>query len=126
VTALFAIPCVAAFIYAAWRNQAVHYALIDSFPPELKDEMTAKVALHAIALRPSTPLPVQADYVNSLVAGAFAMLCFSLTLFSLGEVFGGWLALIMSLISAVLTIKSWWTYNENRSRVAARDDQEES
>jgi hypothetical protein len=126
VTALFAIPCFVAFVYAVWKNQMVHYALIDSFPPELSDEMTAKFALYSVALSPSTPLLVQVEYVKSLVAGAFAMLCFSLTLFSLGEMFGGWLGLIAFPVCAVPAIKSWRTYQENCRRRAARHSPEES
>ena len=124
MTALLVILCLASFIYSVWQNQKVHLALIGSFPPEFDNEMIEKVALHAIALRSSTPLRLQADYVKSVAAFAVTFLCFSLSLFSAGEVVGGWLGLIWFFAGAVGTIKSWRTYKENRIRQSARDDKE--
>jgi hypothetical protein len=125
VTALFAISCVAAFIWSALQTRAVHNALIDTFPPEFKDNLTEKFAFHVIALSPATPLSVQADYLNSQMVGCFGILCFSLAFFSAGEVFGGWLALGAFFMSAISIVKAWKTYKENCNRKLARDDQEE-
>jgi hypothetical protein len=99
--------------------------LIDSFPPELKDELTAKFALHTIALSPSTPLSLQAEYVKSLAAGCVAMFCFSLALFCAGKV-DGWLALGGFVLVAFSTVKSWKTYRHNCNRAMAHNDTEES
>jgi hypothetical protein len=103
----------------------VYRALIDSFPPELKDDLTAKFALHVIALSPSTPLSLQAEYLKSLAAGCVAVLCFSLSLFCADKV-EGWLALGGCLLIAISTIKSWKTYRQNRNRAVAHNDTEES
>lgn len=66
---LFLILALAAFLYGIWLDREVYNALIDTFPPELKDDMTAKLALHGMALRRSAPLRVQRQYIGSLAAG---------------------------------------------------------
>jgi hypothetical protein len=53
------------------------------------------------------------------------MLCFSLTRFSLGEAFGGWVGLIVSLIGVVSTTRSWMTYKQNRNRRRVHRDAED-
>jgi hypothetical protein len=125
VAAVFGILSVIAFIWAAIRNHLVYRALIDSFPPELKDDLTAKFALHVIALSPSTPLSLQAEYMKSLMAGCVAMLCFSLALFCAHRI-EGWLVLGGFLLVGFSTIKSWKTYRQNCDRKAAHNGKEES
>jgi hypothetical protein len=126
LTGLFVILAIVSFIYCAAQEGSVRSALIDSFPPELQDEMTAKFALHSKALRRSTPLPIQEKYVSSLIAGAIFGLCLSLTCFSAGEVVGGWALFGVSVLVAGSAIKSWRTYKKNVAWQAARDDQEEA
>jgi hypothetical protein len=125
MTALFAIPCVALVIYSALQYRAAHNALIDSFPPEWKDSLTEKFVLGEMGLSPSTPLPIQTNYMNSIWAGAVAMLLFSLTLFSLSESFGGWLGMIFFLFGVVSAIKSWRVYKENCKRKAVVNKEEQ-
>ena len=54
-------------------------------PAEWRDLITARFALDHIALNPSTPLPVQADYMASLVGGCLAGFFITLLVFSVGE-----------------------------------------
>jgi hypothetical protein len=124
VAGLFLTLSVASFIYCFWQNQAVHNSLIDTFPPELSDDLTAKFALHGIALRRSTPLQIQSRYVSSLVAGALFGFWLSLFVFSEGEVVGGWALFAMFIISAAAAFKSWRTYKKNCDWQASRDDKE--
>ena len=125
MAAVFGVVSIIAFIWSAFRNHVVYRALIDSFPPELKGGITAKFALHVIAISPSTPLSLQAEYMKSLVAGCVAMLCFSLALFCADKV-EGWLVLGGFLLVAISTIKSWKTYKQNCHRTVARKGKEES
>jgi hypothetical protein len=125
MTALFAIPCVAISIYAICQFMIADSALKKLVPPQLNEGLTGKFVLGGLGLSPLTPLPIQTNYMNSLWAGTVAMLCFSLTLFSLGEAFGGWLGLLIFFIGVVSTIKSWKTYNENRNRKVVHRDVEE-
>jgi hypothetical protein len=121
---LFLILALAAILYSIWLDREVYNALIDTFPPELKDDLTAKFALHGMALRRSTPLPIQRKYVGSLAAGAVFGLALSLMVFSFGETKGGWLLFGAFLICIVSVIKSWWTYKKNCAWQATRDGQE--
>jgi hypothetical protein len=125
VTAVFGMVGAIAFVWSAVRNHLVYRALIDSFPPELKDGLTAKFALHVIALSPSTPLSLQAEYLKSLAAGCVAMLCFSLSLFCADKI-EGWLALGGCLLTAISAIRSWKTYRQNCNRAVAHNDGGES
>jgi hypothetical protein len=113
VTALFAIPCVAFVIYAYQQQETAHRTLIGSYPPEFREGLPEKFVLWGMGLDPLTPLPVQANYLNSIWGGTVAMLFFSLTLFSLGETFGGWLGSGVFLIGVIVTIRSWMTYKKN-------------
>jgi hypothetical protein len=126
VTALFGIPCVAIFIYAICQCQIADSALKKLVPPEFSEGLVEKFVLGGMALSPLTPLPIQTNYMNGLWAGTAAMLCFSLTLFSIGEVFGGWLTFGAFVVSTVFTLKSWLTYKENCRRRALQDNAEKS
>lgn len=126
MAAIFIIAGVTAFIWSAFKHRGVYHALIDSFPPEFQDGLSSRFAIHTIALSPSTPLSLQADYVKSLAGFCLAFLCVSLFLFSLQEVRVGFLFLAVTFISAVSTTKSWKTYMENCNRSVTHDDEEES
>jgi hypothetical protein len=92
VTAILLILCIAAFLRAWFLQNEVDDALSRLLPPEFAEGITRRFTPSVFALSPSTPLSVQKDYVNVLVAGSFAMLCLSLIVFSNGEVLGGCLA----------------------------------
>jgi hypothetical protein len=126
VTALFAIPCVAIFIYAICQYQIADSALKELVPVQLTEGLTEKFVLGGLALSPLTPLQIQTTYMKALWAFTVAMLCFSLSLFSAGEVFGGWLVLGGSLIHAVFALRSWMTYQENCRRRTSPDNAEKS
>jgi hypothetical protein len=126
LTALFAIPCVAIAIYAICQYEIADSALKKLIPEQLTEGLTEKFVLGGLGLSPLTPLPIQTNYMNALWAGTVAMLCFSLTLFSMGEVFGGWLGLGVFFINAVFTLRSWITYQENRRQRALQDNAEKS
>lgn len=121
---LFVILSVASLLYCVWLDREAYNALIDTFPPELKDDMTAKFALHGMALRRSAPLPIQRKYVGSLAAGALFCFWLSLFLFSMAETIGGWALFAVSVGGAAHAIKSWWTYRKNSDWQAARGGQE--
>jgi hypothetical protein len=125
MTALFAIPCVAIAIYAICQYTIADTALKKLVPGQLSEGLSEKFVLGALGLSPLTPLPIQTNYMNALWAGTVAMLCLSLTLFSLGERFGGWLGLMFFLVGVVSTVRSWKTYNENRNRKVVHRDVEE-
>ena len=87
-------------------------------PPEWRDSITARFALDHIALNPSTPLPIQADYIASLVGGCLAILFTALLVFSVGETKGGWLFVAILAVCLASTVKSAKTYLSNRKRAA--------
>jgi hypothetical protein len=126
LTVLFAFPCVAIFIYAICQYQIADSALKKLIPEELTEGLTEKFVLGGLGLSPLTPLPIQKNFMNALWAFTIAGLCFSLSLFSAGEVFGGWLVLGGSLIHLLLTLRSWVIYQENCSRRAVPDNTEKS
>jgi hypothetical protein len=125
MAAVFGVVSAIAVIWAAFHNHLVHRALIDSFPAELKGDITAKFALHTIALSPSTPLPLQANYMKTMAAGCVAMFCFSMSLFCAGKV-EGWLVLGGFLLIVFSTIEAWKSYKQNCNRAVAHNDAEES
>jgi hypothetical protein len=112
-------------IYAYLQQEVANRALIGSYPLEFREGLPEKFLLWGMGLSPLTPLPVQANYLNSIWAGTLAMFFFSLTLFSLGEAFGGWLAMFGFSIGVVSTISSWMTYKKNCKHKVASGDQEE-
>jgi hypothetical protein len=81
---LFAVATVIAFVCSAVLAQSVYRALVSSFPLQFQDDLYSRYYFPEAALSPSTPLPLQADYVKSLAAGCLGMFCFSLACFSAG------------------------------------------
>jgi hypothetical protein len=104
--------------WSAFKYFSVFSALEGSFPPEWRDTVTAPFALDRIALDPSTPLRIQADYMTYLVGGCLAVLFITLLVFSVGETRGGCLFLAISAICMASTIKSAVTYWKNRKHAA--------
>ena len=125
MTALFSILCVAFVVYAYQQQETAHRAMIGSYPPEFRGGSLERFVLWGDGFSPLTPLPVQANYLNSIWAGTAAMFFFSLALFSFGETFGGWLGMAICLVLVVSAIKSWRTYKDNRNQKTARSEQGE-
>jgi hypothetical protein len=114
-----------ALFWSFLRYHRVYYAVVDSLPLELRDEHTSHFAFHTIALRRSTPLALQADYVKSYAVACVAPLAMSLSCFMLDNVVAGWGFLILFLMSSAVTIKSWKAYKANFIWRTSQDDEEE-
>lgn len=125
MTAILLILCIAAFCRIFFLQNEVDDALSRILPPEFTEGITSRFTPSVFALSPSTPLSVQKDYVNVLVAGSFAMLCLSLIGFANGEAVFGWLMFAIFLSSVFSTFKAWKTYQENCNRPPASREQEE-
>jgi hypothetical protein len=121
MAAVFVVGCGIAMIWSAVKYQIVYRALVDSLPPQLPSGF----AFPVYALSPSTPLPLQAEYVKSLWGGCVAFLCLSLCFFSLQQLIVGCVSLAVFFASVVSAIKSWKTYKENCNRAVAQDDRKE-
>lgn len=117
----FAIGVIAA-IWSAVRSQVIYRQLIDSFAPQFQDELTARYAFHVYALSPSTPLPLQAEYMKVLYCGCVCPLCISLGFFSLGNVVFGCFVLIGFVLGAFSTFKPWKTRRANCGRANAQEE----
>jgi hypothetical protein len=102
-----------AFLWAAFLFQKVRYAMINKIPLEFQDPDLGYSAYPEFALRPSTPLPLQADYLKCQMLFCFAFLGFSLCCFLLNNVIAGSLSLAFFLILAVTAIKSRKIYKAN-------------
>jgi len=93
---LVAVFVVGAFIVAIWSiviYQNVYNSVIEFFPPQFQDPFTSRYAFPVLALSPSTPLSLQADYVKSLSGFCVVFLCISLSFFSIQQVAIGFLRL---------------------------------
>ena len=126
MVALFAVGCGMAMICSAIRYEFVYRSVKDSFPPQFQDDLTSRYAFPVLALSPSTPLPLQAEYLKAMWGGCVAFLCLALCFFSLQELIVGCLGLIVFFVQTFSTIKSWKTYKENCDRTAVHDVKEES
>ena len=111
----FAIGVIAA-IWSAVRSQVNYRQVIDSFAPQFQDDLTSRYAFPVHALSPSTPLPLQAEYMKVLHSGCVSVLCISLGLFCLGNVVLGCFFLLGFALAAFSTFKSWKTYRANCDR----------
>jgi len=106
----------AVFFWSAVKGQEVSDALIDSYPPEFREPVLWRTGFHVFVLSPSTPVVLQAAYLQSLAGFCFVTLGVSLCCFILGQIIVGWIVLIMFFSFTVLTIKSWTTYRANCNR----------
>jgi hypothetical protein len=113
------------FVWSYFRYQRVFDALIDTFPLELRDDHTSRFAIHPIALSPSTPLALQADYVKSEVGVCLAMLAGALSSFLYGNVVLGLTWSVVWLVGVVVTFNSWKAYAANRDRRISDDEKEQ-
>lgn len=120
-----AVFAVVGFIAAVWsivKYQVVYSSLVESFPPQFQDPLASRYAFPVLALSPSTPLPLQADYVKSQMGFCVLFLCISLSFFSFHQMSIGFLCLVFFVINVVTTVKSWKTYKENCSRAVDQSD----
>ncbi|WJR76478.1 hypothetical protein [Bradyrhizobium sp. NP1] len=122
--ALFFAVGVIAFIWSAVKSQIVYYSVRDSFPPQFQDDLNARYAFSVYALMPSTPLPLQAEYMKSLWGFCVSFLCFSLGCFSMQNVVLGCFLLIGFILVVFSTFKSWRTYKENCNRALMKSNEE--
>jgi len=118
MTAVLTFAIIAAFGWIAFNYFSVSSALKESMPPEWRDSITERFAIDSFALNPSTPLPIQADYIASLVGGCLAVLFTTLLVFSVGETVGGWFFLAIFAVCVASTVKSAVKYWKNRKRAA--------
>jgi hypothetical protein len=96
MAAIFLLLTVATFFWAAVKYFQATSELADLMPPELRD---SPYALPEVAARPSTPLALQASYVESQIAGCVAIFFLSLLVFSLDdEAVHGWVFVAIFLL----------------------------
>jgi hypothetical protein len=120
MTTVFIVITIVAGLISAVKYQIVYNAVIDSLPPQFQDPHTSRYAFPVYALTPSTPLPLQGQYVQSQISGSVMLLSVSLALLSAHQfVFG---CLLLCAIGACIPsgIKSWKTYRQNCERAGKR------
>jgi hypothetical protein len=122
MAALFVIGSGIAFLWTGIKLQIIRNSLIDSFPPQFQDDLTSRYAFPVLVLSPSTPLPLQAEYVKASWGGCVAFLCVALCFFSIREPIVGCISLGIFLAGVFITIKSSKTYKENCDRVVPGAD----
>jgi hypothetical protein len=116
MAAVFGVMCAVAMSWAVVKYFAIRSALLEKLPLQFQDDLSSRHAIPIYALEPSTPLAVQADYVTLLAVGSVAMICFALACWLAGQMAGALLAALGSVAIIASTIKSWWTYRDNRIR----------
>jgi hypothetical protein len=126
MNAVFFVLSAIAAIWSAVRYQIVYRSVVDSFPPQFQDDLTSRYAFPVYALSPSTPLPLQAEYMKSLWGGCVSFLCVSLGFFSSQNVVFGGFCLAGFFWVVFSTLKSWKTFKENCNRASTRRDKEQS
>lgn len=109
-----------------YLTQTIYFELRDKVPQEFQNEEFAYAIWPQFALSPSTPLPLQADYVRSgfyLCAACFGFLvCAILVGSTIGTIF--FLALCLGL--AISSTRFAKTYGANRARRMTGSDEEGS
>ena len=115
----------AALLWAGFKYYAVYFALVDSFPPEWRNTSTERFAIDQFALSPSTPLAVQADYVESQFAGCLGVFVLWLLLFFVDQTNKHWLVLAGFVVVAASTIRSarlYWKNRKGSMMIGSHDD----
>ena len=114
-------------IWSAFLYQTVYYSLIESFPLEFQNSLTSRYAFPEIALSPSTPLALQANYIRSLIGFCVAALGFTLfSIFFFEQSVPRLLTLMIFFGIAFSTFKSWKAYKANCNRKLTHDDNQKS
>jgi hypothetical protein len=103
-------------IWSAVKYFEIQSVVLDTLPLHLRDGLNSRYAIPIYALEPSTPLPVQAEYMKSLAGGCVAMPCFALACFFAGQMLGALLGTLAATVVLISTVKSWMTYRENCRR----------
>jgi Flp pilus assembly protein TadB len=121
------IGCATAVVltWSVFKYHTISDALSDSYPAEFKEGTLWRTAFPIFVLSPSTPLDLQAGFLQSQAAFCFVVLGISLCCFLLEKTLAGWLLLIAFSGFVVLAIKSWNTYKANCARRMVRDDKDE-
>jgi hypothetical protein len=120
MTAVFIVMAGIATIFAGIKYEITRRALIDSLPPQFQGYSESRYAVGVYALEPSTPLPLQAEHMKSLLGGCAALLCAALGFFAAGNLPFGGLVLIGFVFAVVSTFRSWRKYRENCRRSEAQ------
>ncbi len=121
---ILAIATAVAVLWSIFKYQTAYVALINSLPPQFQDGLNSKFAFPGYVLRPSTPLALQAEYVQSQIGFCFAALGVSLLCFLFEKIVVGSIVLAMFFGFTTLTVKSWKTYRANSNRPIVHDDEE--
>jgi hypothetical protein len=112
---IFAVAFFAVLAFAGYKLEKARVALVDTFLPELQEDLRSRFAFPLYVLRPSTPLDIQADYVLSLIAGCLMILLLLLFVFFVGNMQACWLFLVVLLVGVASTVKAVMTYLKNRA-----------
>ncbi|WP_298276750.1 hypothetical protein [uncultured Bradyrhizobium sp.] len=121
VVPILAIASTIAVVWSAYKYQTAYVALIDALPPQFQDGLNSKFAFPEYVLRSTTPLPTQADYVESLVGFCCATLGIALLCFLYENQVVGAIVFVMFIAFSFLTIRSWKVYRANCSRQPFQD-----
>jgi hypothetical protein len=124
MVAVFAVGCGIALLWTGIKYQIIYNSVIDSFPPQFQGDLTSRYAFTVLVLSPSTPLPLQAEYVKASWGGCVAGLSISLCFFSVREPILGCLFLVIFIAAVVSTLRSRKTYKENCNRVLSDEVKE--
>jgi hypothetical protein len=116
MVAVFGVMAAIAVIFAGVKSEITRRALIDSLPPQFQGYDESRYAVDVYALEPSTPLPLQADYMKSLWGGCAAFLCVAFSFFAAGNLPFGGFVLICFVFAVASTFRSWRKYRENCER----------
>jgi hypothetical protein len=120
MTQALAVAAVVAFCWTIFKGGSAQAAIVDFLPPELRDGLTSRFAASEYAFRPSTPLPVQADFLHAAWGFCLATLFASLAFFSVPDVVPGCIALFLCLVGLVDAIRSQKAYRKSRRRVESQ------
>lgn len=123
---ILAIVGAVAALWSVYKYQTTYVAVIDLLPTQFRDGLSSRSAFPEYVLRPSTPLALQAGYVQSQAGFCVAALCFALLGFLFEKPVVGVIVLAMLFAFAALTFQSWKTYQANRRRTSAADGEGET
>jgi hypothetical protein len=111
-----------AVVWTIVKYQMAYTALIELLPPQFQDGLSSKFAFPEYVLCPSTPLSLQADYVQSQIGACLAALGISLLCLLYEKVLVSSIVLVVFFGFTFLTIKSWKTYQTNSKRQTFHDN----
>ncbi|WP_024514562.1 hypothetical protein [Bradyrhizobium sp. Tv2a-2] len=124
MAAVFFVIGAIALIWSAAKYQIIYHSIVDSFPPQFRDDLSSRYAFPVLVLSPATPLPLQAEYVKSMWGFCVFFLCMSLGSFASRNAVFGSLFLLVFAGAVFKAIKSRKTLQENCNRADNREDRE--